>query len=113
MRRTYYGAMALLLVVVTIVCGQTALRPDTLPAQYSDAEFWKLITDFSEPGGSFPYENFVSNEVNYQSVLADVNAAHASRWCLPGGCTGAELHLHRRNSTQSGVHFRYPQTEPR
>jgi hypothetical protein len=81
MRRTYYGAFVLLLIVAAIVCGQTVLRPvDTLPAQYTDAEFWKLVTDFSEPGGPFPYENFVSNEVNYQSVLADV-----TRRTRPGG----------------------------
>jgi len=33
---------------------------DTLPAQYTDAEFWHFVNDFSEPGGNFQYENFVS-----------------------------------------------------
>src|SRR5262245_13677113 len=45
---------------------------DTLPDRYSDAEFWRMVTDFSEPGGSFPYENFVSNEMRYQSVIPEV-----------------------------------------
>jgi hypothetical protein len=54
--------------------------PDKLPAQYSDAEFWKLVTDFSERGGDFPYENFVSNERNYQIVLPEVK-----RSIQPGG----------------------------
>jgi hypothetical protein len=53
---------------------------DKLPAQYTDAEFWKLVTDFSERGGDFPYENFVSNERNYQVVLPDVK-----RMIQPGG----------------------------
>jgi hypothetical protein len=65
----------LLLGSTALVCGQAALsrRPaDTLPAQYTDAEFWRLVTEFSERGGAFPYENFVSNERNYQVVLPEV-----------------------------------------
>lgn len=53
---------------------------DTLPAQYTDAEFWRFVNEFSEPGGSFPYENFVSNEVSYMDVLPDL-----SRVVKPGG----------------------------
>jgi hypothetical protein len=53
---------------------------DTLPARYSDAEFWRMVTDFSEPGGAFPYENFVSNEVSYQDILPEL-----ARIAKPGG----------------------------
>jgi hypothetical protein len=53
---------------------------DTLPIRYSDAEFWRMITDFSEPGGVFPYENFVSNEVSYQDILPEL-----TRIAKPGG----------------------------
>src|SRR4029453_10094158 len=35
----------------------------------SDDAFWKLIADFSEPGGSFVSDNFVSNELAFQEVL--------------------------------------------
>jgi hypothetical protein len=45
---------------------------DTLPAQYTDVEFWKMVNDFSEPGGTFPYENFVSNEVSYMDIIPDL-----------------------------------------
>src|SRR5437867_8916446 len=45
---------------------------DTLPSRYSDSEFWRMVTDFSEPGGAFPYENFVSNEVSYQDILPEL-----------------------------------------
>lgn len=38
----------------------------TLPAQLSDREFWELFTTMSETGGSFPSENFISNELTYQ-----------------------------------------------
>ena len=53
---------------------------DTLPAQYTDAEFWRMVTDFSEAGGDYQYENFVSNEISYQEVLPEL-----SRLAKPGG----------------------------
>ena len=40
-----------------------------LPAQLSDSEFWKLVTDSSEEGGGFLSENFVSNELGYPYVI--------------------------------------------
>src|SRR5688572_13987486 len=53
---------------------------DTLPSQYTDAEFWRMVTDFSESGGDYQYENFVSNEISYQEVLPAL-----SRLAKPGG----------------------------
>jgi hypothetical protein len=40
-----------------------------LPARLTDDAFWKLVTDFSEPGGSFVSDNFVSNELGFHDVL--------------------------------------------
>jgi len=48
---------------------------DTLPAAISDEEFWRLISEFSEPGGSYPYENFVSNEWNQQKIVPALKEA--------------------------------------
>jgi hypothetical protein len=45
------------------VFGQSAR---SLPAQLTDKEFWELFTSMSEDGGSFPSENFISNEMTYQ-----------------------------------------------
>jgi hypothetical protein len=53
---------------------------DTLPAELSNAEYWKMITDFSEPGGSFQLEIITSNETSYQSVMPDLMRA-----AKPGG----------------------------
>jgi hypothetical protein len=50
----------------------TSKAADTLPSRYTDTEFWRIVTDFSEPGGAFPYENFVSNEVSYQDILPEL-----------------------------------------
>jgi hypothetical protein len=48
---------------------------DTLPAQISDAEFWRMIVDFSEPDGDFPYDTFISNEMSYQVVIPALTRA--------------------------------------
>jgi len=53
---------------------------DTLPASLSDQEFWKLITDLSEPGGNFVFEMYMSNEQTFQEVLPDL-----LRRVQPGG----------------------------
>lgn len=42
------------------------------PAKLSDAEFWKLSADLSEPGGSFRSDNILSNEIGYQTILNDL-----------------------------------------
>src|SRR5213594_2207628 len=38
-------------------------------AQLSDEAFWHLITDFSEAGGFFRFDNFIPNEALFQHVL--------------------------------------------
>jgi hypothetical protein len=43
-----------------------------LPFRLTDQEFWKLVTDFSEPGGYFLSDNFVSNERLFQHVLTEL-----------------------------------------
>ena len=53
---------------------------DTLPRQYTDAEFWRMVTEFSEVGGDYQFENFVSNEISYQEVIPEL-----SRLAKPGG----------------------------
>jgi hypothetical protein len=42
---------------------------EELPRQLSDAEFWSMFTEFSETGGYFRSDNFVSNETAFQYVL--------------------------------------------
>ena len=45
---------------------------DTLPGSISDPVYWKMISDFSEPGGTFAFEMFMSNEVTFQEILPDL-----------------------------------------
>lgn len=57
-----------------------APAPASLPDRLSDAEFWKLVTDSSEPGGSFRSDNLLSNEVWLQYVIPELlNAAKPGR----------------------------------
>jgi hypothetical protein len=60
---------ACVLTCLSYGCGTSPPPPETLPAQLTDQEFWKMITDFSEPGGYFRSDNFLSNEAGYQSVI--------------------------------------------
>ena len=54
--------------------------PARLPDRLSDAEFWQLITDLSEPGGSFRSDNLLSNEVWLQYVIPELlNVAKPGR----------------------------------
>jgi len=56
---------AALLIVISAVAFAEAL-----PDRIGDDAFWRMVRDFSEAGGSFTSENFVSNEPNFQHVLA-------------------------------------------
>ena len=43
-----------------------------LPARLGDREFWKLLSDVSEPNGNFRSDNLVSNEIRYQDVIPEL-----------------------------------------
>jgi len=49
-------------------CG--LVRRSNLPAQLTDEQFWKLLSDLSEPPGTFSHsDNVVSNEIQYADVM--------------------------------------------
>src|SRR5439155_21927585 len=45
---------------------------ESLPSKLSDQEFWRLVTDFSEPNGTFRSDNLLSNELWLQYVIPDL-----------------------------------------
>ncbi|MBC8088071.1 MAG: hypothetical protein H7Z40_12455 [Phycisphaerae bacterium] len=47
----------------------TAQGAAAAPSALTDAEFWELFATRSERGGQFASENFVSNEMTFQSVI--------------------------------------------
>lgn len=59
------------------VGASTARSPDTLPGRLTDAAFWKLVSDISEPGGYFRIEdNFTSNEPEIGQLFSALRATH-------------------------------------
>jgi hypothetical protein len=77
------ASVALLLIVGSVVAGGvTAAAPQasTLPERLTDAEFWRIFVEFSEPGGDYPYENFVTNEETIQDVMPVL-----TKFTKPGG----------------------------
>jgi hypothetical protein len=53
----------------------TPASAQSLPARISDADYWKMITQFSEPNGFFRSDNLVSNEITFQHVIPDLRKA--------------------------------------
>jgi len=53
---------------------------DNLPAQIGDDAFWQMISEFSEPGGYFRSDNFLSNENAFQLVIPELSKRES-----PGG----------------------------
>lgn len=60
--------------------GSPAQQARALPDSLTDREFWQFFTTMSEQSGSFPSENFVSNEKTYQHVIPTLQ-----RTLTPGG----------------------------
>ena len=69
------GALVAALVVSVMSVGTTPLdqtapaRAGSLPARFSDTEFWQLVDRFSEPDGYFDSDNLISNEDGFQAVV--------------------------------------------
>ena len=51
-----------------------------LPEQLTDGEFWQVVTSLSEPAGSYPSENLVTNEIDFQTIVPALVDRHP-----PGG----------------------------
>lgn len=64
--------LALALLVAAPVAARQAA---TLPASLSNAEFWALINELSEPDGFFRSDNLVSNEIYFQTIIPELVAA--------------------------------------
>src|SRR6187401_1266025 len=67
-------AVAALLAMLRLRPVSVPVTAETLPSRLTDEAFWHLVTDFSEPNGFFRSDNFLSNEREYQWVLADLTS---------------------------------------
>jgi hypothetical protein len=73
--RTSRPFLLLTFVILLGVAPAQSSTAQNLPERISDKAFWQLIEDFSEPGGSFRLENFMSNEQSYQFVVPELKKA--------------------------------------
>jgi hypothetical protein len=71
-RRHAFSILAALLSLLAAAQFDARVQVVPLPKQVSDAAFWRMIVDFSEPEGLFRSDNFVSNETTYQEVIPEL-----------------------------------------
>jgi hypothetical protein len=62
-------SIALVLCVSALPSLKTARTAESLPSRLSDDAFWRMVSGFSEEGGYFRFENFLSNELGFQHVI--------------------------------------------
>ena len=70
-RRVLVVACAVQL-LLALSCLPIKTRPGVPPDRLDDAEFWRLHTGLSEPGGTFRSDNLVSNERGLPDALPEV-----------------------------------------
>ncbi len=90
---------AIILVLFLAVTTVAAILPDRI----DDAAFWRMVTNFSEAGGTFVSENFVSNEPNFQWVLSRLKTS-----VKPGNAylgVGPEQNFTYISALQPGIAF--------
>jgi hypothetical protein len=65
--------LAVVVAVAAAICARVPARAaGIVPARLTDQEFWSLVTELSEPGGSFRSENLLSNELRLQYVIPEL-----------------------------------------
>lgn len=73
-------AVAAVCATVALAVTQPSAAPSgganhTLPTRISDADFWGMVTGFSEGDGYFASDNLVSNELTFQWVIPRLQAS--------------------------------------
>src|SRR5262245_41276171 len=66
MRNSHVRRLALIACLLLIPALSAAGQ---IPQRISDEDFWQMVSNFSEPNGSFNADNFVSNEVLFQRLI--------------------------------------------
>lgn len=76
-RRTLFRPRVARYALVASLClvPRTDVGAQSLPARISDADYWRMITQFSEPNGYFRSDNLVSNEITFQHVIPELRKA--------------------------------------
>ena len=107
-RLRFATARAALLLAIFAASGAHRLHAQELPSKLSDAEFWKLVTDFSEPGG-FGQLRLQRDDVSVGHTRAPADDETGRR--LPRRRARSELHVYRRAQAEDLFHLRHSSAE--
>src|SRR5438046_2661933 len=69
MKHTRNIHVRLLAIIVCLLIIPALYGASQIPERISDNDFWQMVSDFSEPDGSFNADNFVSNEILFQRLI--------------------------------------------
>src|SRR5262245_42468077 len=72
--------LSIIVIVAWLLTPRVDVAARGIPGKLDDAAFWRLVETSSEPGGSFPSDNFVTNELLFQTVIPRLTSA-----VKPGG----------------------------
>jgi len=61
--------VAVILILCNVAGPTSSAQVRGLPDQISDQDFWRMITELSEPSGQYTGDNWVSNEPTIQDVI--------------------------------------------
>ncbi len=106
--------LAILVLAVGFAAASVRLRvraaDERLPQRLTDAEFWRLTEELSEPDGYFRSDNLLlSNfEIYFRYRHPGAGPADAARRGVHGRRARAELHVHHGAQAEAGVHYGYP-----
>ena len=98
------GSIAIVLLLVPASSFTVRPAAESLSARITDQEFWRLVSDFSEPNGFFRSDNLLSNELWFQYVIPDLEDCESGTR-VSGSRPGTKLHIHHRVETQDGFHL--------
>lgn len=71
-RRNRPAPRARLALIALLATAAVRLAAQGLPDRLTDADFWHMVTDFSEGDGYFRSENLLSNETGFQMVIPEL-----------------------------------------
>jgi hypothetical protein len=71
-----YRRLLTFVVLFSLLAGasMSARQSPRLPTSLTNAEYWNLIRDLSEPDGNFRSDNLVSNEIYFQTIIPALTA---------------------------------------
>lgn len=72
MAGTFVGRRIAIMTALVLVATASQTAAQGIPSRLSDQEFWKLVTESSEPDGFFQSDNLVSNEITMQQIIPEL-----------------------------------------